>query len=82
MVLNERRLWVVGDIVLTGPQCQTLELGWNGGPDYDRAIYLQTLARLCHMECDCVLPGHGPPCLAGGKRLMEMAYTKAMTEWR
>lgn len=80
--LNGQRLWFVGDVILTGPECQTVQLGWNGGPDYDRSLYLETLRRLSHMSCDCLLPGHGPPCIGNGKRLVEMAYTKAMTEWR
>ena len=77
VILDGRRLWFVGDVILTGQECQSVELGWNGGPDYDRRAYRATLARLCHMECDCLFPGHGPPCLGNGKRLVEMAYTKA-----
>ena len=81
-VLNGQRLWFVGDVILTGPECQSVELGWPGGPDYDRRLYLETLRRLCHMECDCLFPGHGPPGIGNGKRLVEMAYTRAMVEWR
>jgi metallo-beta-lactamase class B len=82
ILLDERRLWFVGDVILTGPECQSVELGWAGGPDYDQGTYLQTLSHLCHMECDCLFPGHGSPCIGNGKRLVEMAYTKALTEWR
>ena len=81
-VMDGRRVWFTGDVVLTGPECQSAELGWEGGPDYDRPTYLETLKRLSGMDCDCVFPGHGPPCIGNGKRLIEMAYTKAMTEWR
>jgi hypothetical protein len=31
------------------------------------------------MECDCLLPGHGPPCLVDPARLIDSAYTKALT---
>ena len=82
MVLGDRRLWFVGDVVLIGPECQTVELGWAGGPDYDRPTYLETLRKLCHMQCDCLFSGHGDPCIGGGRRLLEMAYAKAMLEWR
>jgi metallo-beta-lactamase class B len=75
-LLNGRRLWFVGDVVLTGPACQSVELGWDGGPDYDRDTYLQTLKKLYHMQCDCLFPGHGPPCIGDAGRLIEMAYTK------
>jgi len=80
--LNGMVLWFVGDIIMMGHECQSVDLGWNGGPDYNRAIYLETLRKLCHLECDCVFPGHGSPCIGGGRRFMEMAYTRAMTEWR
>lgn len=80
-VLNDQRLWFTGDVILTGMESQAIELGWTGGPDYDRNVYLQTLGRLCHMACDCLFPGHGPPCVGNAKRLLEMAYAKAMTEW-
>ena len=82
ILINERRLWFVGDVIISGPECQTIQLGWNGGPDYDCSAYLKSLAKLCHMECDCLFPGHGPPCLTHGKRLVELAYTNAMTHLR
>ena len=82
VLLDGRRLWFVGDILLVGHECTTVELGWGGGPDFDRRTYLETLRRLVHMECDSLFPGHGPACIGRGKRLVEIAYTKAMLEWR
>ncbi len=82
VVLQGQKLWFVGDILLVGLECRSVELGWNGGPDYDRPVYLETLRKLCHMECDCLFPGHGHPGIGNGKWLMEMAYTRAMMEWR
>jgi metallo-beta-lactamase class B len=81
-VLDNQRVWFIGDVVMVGPECRSVELGWNGGPDYDRTAYLATLRTLAHMECDVLLPGHGHPCIGGAKRLLEDAYNKAMTEWR
>ena len=75
-------LWFTGDLIEVGPECKSLSLGWSGGPDFDRGIYLRTLKRLSGMSCDVVLPGHGPPLIGGGKRLIDMAYTKALVEWR
>jgi glyoxylase-like metal-dependent hydrolase (beta-lactamase superfamily II) len=74
--------WFCGDLLQTGPECQLRDLGWGGGPDFDRAVYLQTLRRLIHKPVDTVLPGHGPPAIGIGKRLIEEAYTRAMIEWR
>ena len=58
--------------------CQSVELGWKGGPNYDSATYLKTLRKLLDLECDCLFPGHGPPCIGGAKGLIEKAYTQAM----
>jgi metallo-beta-lactamase class B len=82
VLLDGRRLWFVGDVLLVGHECMSVELGWGGGPDYHRPTYLETLRRLCHMPCDSLFPGHGPACIGGGRRLLEMGYTKAMMEWR
>ena len=82
IALDGQRLWFVGDVVIPGPECRSAQLGWNGGPDHDRPTYLETLRRLCHLDCDCLFAGHGPPAIGNGKRLVEMAYTKAMMEWR
>ncbi len=81
VILADQRLWFCGDLLKVGTECGSVELGWPGGPDYDRPVYLETLRRLAHMECDTLLPGHGPPGIGLGWRLMQMAYTKAMVEW-
>lgn len=59
-----------------------MQLGWAGGPDYDRQTYLETLRKLAHMKLDTLLPGHGPPAIGIGKQVIEKAYTRAMVEWR
>jgi glyoxylase-like metal-dependent hydrolase (beta-lactamase superfamily II) len=80
--LGGRRVMFTGDVVQVGPECGSANLGWTGGPDYDRAKYLASLRRLAGEPCDVVLGGHGEPCLADGKTVLEMAYTRAMLEWR
>jgi glyoxylase-like metal-dependent hydrolase (beta-lactamase superfamily II) len=81
VTLAGQRLWFCGDLLKVGAECESVELGWPGGPDYDRSVYLETLRRLAHMECDTLLPGHGPPGIRLGGRLVQMAYAKAMVEW-
>ena len=82
ILLDGRLLWFVGDVVMVEPECQNAVPGWNGGPDYDRAAYLETLRRLCHLPCDVLLPGHGPAAIGLGRQMVEMAYEHAMTHWR
>jgi hypothetical protein len=57
-------------------------LGWNGGPDFCRPTYLESLRRLAHLPCDVLLPGHGAPRVGEAWRQVQMAYTKALMEWR
>jgi len=80
--LRGERLWFGGDVINVGAECQSVELGWNGGPDYRRGTYVETLRRLAQLPCDHLFPGHGPACIGGGHRLVEMAYTTAMMELR
>ena len=82
VTLQNSILWFTGDLIEVGPECRSLTLGWSGGPDFDRNTYIQTLRKLSGMQCDVVLPGHGPTLIEGGKRLIDMAYTKALVEWR
>ncbi len=82
IVLKGERLWFCGDLVEMGPECRTLELGWAGGPDYDPRAYIETLRRLSHMDCDILLPGHGPAAIGIGRRVLETAYTKALLDLR
>lgn len=82
VLLDAHHLWFVGDVLLVGPQCESVELGWGGGPDYHRPTYLETLRKLAHMPCDTLFPGHGPAGIGQGKKLLEMGFTKALVEWR
>jgi glyoxylase-like metal-dependent hydrolase (beta-lactamase superfamily II) len=74
--------WFVGDLLLTSHAHRSIELGWNGGPDYDRAAYLETLQRLVRRPVDHVLPGHGPAAIGCGRRVIEVAYTAARMKWQ
>jgi glyoxylase-like metal-dependent hydrolase (beta-lactamase superfamily II) len=82
MQLGGETVWFCGDLIQIGHACETIELGWAGGPSYDKPTYVETLRRLAHMDCDTLLAGHGPPAIGFGKRLVEQAYTKAMLELR
>jgi len=83
IVLDGQRLWFTGDLFEAQHAHRWVSLPWTGAPDFDRAKYIQSLARLLTLPaCDHVLPGHGPAAIGRGKRLLEMAYTEALTKWR
>jgi metallo-beta-lactamase class B len=83
IILNAERFWFIGDLLEARHAHRWVELPWTGAPDFDRAKYIQSLARLLKMPpCDHLLPGHGPVAIGGGRRLLEMAYTEALLKWR
>jgi len=75
-------IWFVGDVVMVNNTNFEPELGWQGGEDFDKPTYLQTLRRLAELEVDCILAGHYFPYLTEGRRLVGRAYVKALVEWR
>jgi glyoxylase-like metal-dependent hydrolase (beta-lactamase superfamily II) len=82
IVLDGQRCWFVGDLLITLHAHQGVELPWTGSPDFDRARYIETLAKLVKQPCDHLFPGHGPAAIGCGKRVIEMAYTQALIQWR
>lgn len=81
--LNGERLWFTGDMFQAMHAHRWVELPWTGALDFDRAKYIQSLARLLKLPpCDHLFPGHGPAAIGNGRRLLEMAYTEALIKWR
>lgn len=83
VVLDGERCWFTGDLLEAMHAHRWITLPWTGAPDFDRSKYIQSLSQLLTLPpCDHLFPGHGPVALGGGRRLLEMAYTEAMTKWR
>lgn len=81
--LNHERLWFTSDLVEPQHAHSGVKLPWTGAPDFNRAIYLESLARLLTLpRCDHLFPGHGPAAIGGGHRLLQMAYAEALAMWR
>jgi glyoxylase-like metal-dependent hydrolase (beta-lactamase superfamily II) len=82
ILLSGERYWFVGDLLITTHAHQSVELPWTGSPDFDRQKYIASMARLIRLPCDHLFPGHGPAAIGCGKRILEMAYTQALIQWR
>jgi glyoxylase-like metal-dependent hydrolase (beta-lactamase superfamily II) len=80
--LADQQVWFCGDIINTGQECKSVELGIPAGRDFHRPTYLDTLEKLIDMEVDTLCPGHGSPGIGIGKRLVEMAYFAALQKWQ
>lgn len=77
-----RIIWFAGDVLMINNTNFEPELGWQGGEDFDKPTYIQTLRRLAKLPVDCILAGHYFPYLRQGQRLVGRAYVKALIEWR
>jgi glyoxylase-like metal-dependent hydrolase (beta-lactamase superfamily II) len=83
VVLEGERLWFCGDLLEARHAHRGIDLPWTGAPDFDRAQYIRSLARLLTLPpCDHLLAGHGPPAIGCGHRLVEEAYSEALRKWR
>lgn len=83
MTLNDERVWFTGDLLEAQHAHQIVSLPWTGGPGFNASDYIESLGRLRQLPtCDHLLPGHGPPAIGNGSRLLDMAYTEAMMDWR
>ncbi len=83
MILNGERIWFSGDLFEVLTAHTWIKMPFTGSPDFDRATYVASLRHLLALPpCDHLLPGHGPAAIGCGRRLIEMAYTEAMMNWR
>ena len=82
LILAGRIIWFVGDVLMCQNRGFSPDLGWEGGEEFDKSTYIETLKRLSAMQVDCILAGHYAPYLVEGKKLVGRAYVKALIEWR
>ena len=83
VMLRSERLWFTGDLCEALNAHTSVNLPFNGSPDFDPATYIASAARLVEMPpCDHLFPGHGPAAIGHGHRVVEMAYREALVNWR
>lgn len=80
--LKGKVIYFTGDVLNVAPDCTGATLGWEGGIDYNRDIFFDSIRRFSKFECDIILPGHYQLCLQDGSRIMNDAYRAALEEWR
>jgi glyoxylase-like metal-dependent hydrolase (beta-lactamase superfamily II) len=83
VMLDGERLWFCGDLLEARHAHRGIDLPWTGAPDFDRAEYIRSLARLLTLPpCDHLLAGHGPAAIGCGRYMIEEAYSEALRMWR
>ncbi|MFB6469025.1 MBL fold metallo-hydrolase [Cytobacillus sp. Hz8] len=71
-----------GDVISVKNDCQTVNLGWEGGNDFNAQLYWETVQKLYHVECELLLPAHGQPVMQNGTKMLKMLYQEALLKWR
>ena len=73
---RNRKICVTGDLV-----AESGSLGWDGGIDFNKAKYINSLKQALKLQPDVILPGHRRPALSRGSIWIEQALNKAIMNW-
>lgn len=82
LVMEEKVIFFTGDVLNVDHDCKGALLGWEGGVDYNRRKFFESIKRFSRFQCDVILPGHYQLCMQDGSRIMNDAYRVALTQWR
>ena len=80
--MDGKVIYFTGDVLNVDHDCSGALLGWEGGKDYNRDKFFESVKRFSKFKCDIILPGHYQLCLQDGSRIMNDAYRAVLTEWR
>lgn len=80
--MEDKIILFTGDVLNVKQDCSGAYLGWEGGYDFDRNVFFESVKRFSTLECDVILPGHFQACMQEGSRILRDAYRIALEEWR
>ena len=80
--MDGRIILFTGDVLNVKKDCSGAYLGWEGGIDFDRGAFFESIKKFSLLDCDVILPGHFQTCMQGGGRILRDAYKVALEEWR
>lgn len=86
--LNGLSVCFGGDSIRVGTNAQSAILGWTGGVDYDREVYIQSLlkagelVRSGSLKCDVLCGGHFQPMVGDAWKCINMASRSAFENLR
>ena len=82
LTMENQILLFTGDVLNVKEDCSGAYLGWEGGYDFDRNAFFESIKKFSRLQCDVILPGHFQLCMQAGSRILNDAYRIALTEWR
>lgn len=80
--MEGKTIYLTGDVLNVGEDCSSAYLGWEGGVDFDRNRFFESVKRFSRFQCDIILPGHYQLCMQNGTKIFNDAYRIPLEEWR
>lgn len=80
--VDGQQVMFTGDFIQAKENGQVPKLGFSGSIDYDPKAYMASLKKIRKWVPDIVLGGHHQPCLEGGWKILDKAFTFALANWR
>lgn len=81
-VLEDKVIWLTGDVLNVGKDCHSAFLGWEGGMDYNRPLFYESVKRFSKFKGDIILPGHYQLCMQNATKIFNDSYRIPLEEWR
>lgn len=80
-MLDGERTWFTGDLFEAHHAHRGVSLPWRGDPNFDARRYTESLRRLLDLPPpEHLMPGHGPPAIGIGQRVLQRLYELAKAE--
>lgn len=77
-----KSVWLTGDVLNIEKDCDHAFLGWEGGMDYNRSLFYESVKRFSKFEGDIILPGHYQLCMQNATEIFNDSYRIPLEEWR
>lgn len=75
-------IWLTGDVLNIQDDCRHAYLGWEGGMDFNRPLFFESVKRFSKFTGDIILPGHYQLCMQNATRIFNDSYRIPFEEWR
>lgn len=80
--MEGKDIWLTGDVLNIQDDCRHAYLGWEGGVDFDRSLFFESVKRFSKFRGDIILPGHYQLCMQNATKIFNDSYRIPFEEWR
>ncbi len=80
--MEGKEIYLTGDVLNIKHDCHEAFLGWEGGVDFDRDLFFESVKRFSKFKGDIILPGHYQLCMQNATKIFNDSYRIPFEEWR